>query len=84
MYKSAAKKMRPVDTDYSDGSVPDGDINWKPAKEAKARTKMTWGGPYDTWVLPRFTDMPPQDTQVPRRVRSRLQLEGVRVHGGRG
>ena len=58
LYKSAAKKSRPVDSDYSDGSVPEGNLHWKPDREAKARAKMKFGTEFDDWVLPRFNDLP--------------------------
>ena len=58
LYKSAAKRSRPVDSDFSDGSVPDGSLHWKPDRAAKATAKMEFGGVYDEWVLPRFSDLP--------------------------
>ena len=47
-----------MDTDHNDGSTPAGNLHWKPDREAKARAKMVFNSMYDTWVLPRFTDMP--------------------------
>ena len=58
MYKTAAKKMKPVDPDYNDGSVPPGTLHWKPDREARARLKMVFGHEWDDYILPRFTDMP--------------------------
>lgn len=40
MYKNAAKKMKPVDSDFSDGSVPAGSLQWKTDRESKARERM--------------------------------------------
>ena len=60
LYKRAADKVKPVDTAPSDGSVPEGNTDWKAKLWEKAQKKFIIDKddpPEMSLVVPRFTDM---------------------------
>src|SRR5207244_5560939 len=56
-YKRKAQKVRPVDSDQSDGSKPGGELFWKQGmleREKQSRTAEIWGQ-YSEQLIPKFS-----------------------------
>ena len=57
MYKRKVQKVRPVDSSVSDGTAPSGGMQWKESvtKSEMSQSVATARGPYDTWLIPKFS-----------------------------
>lgn len=69
-YKRKADKVRPVDTDQSDGSVPGGRSNWRDLAIARERAagKDIPQDEWDRWFTPKFSDIEPGSRLTPERL----------------
>lgn len=75
LYKRVGVKVHPVDDHPSDGSVPDGTVNWKPSHEEKIREAMdaNRGSIYDAWIRPKFSDIPRGSRLTPDRLAAMME-----------
>lgn len=56
-YKTKAQKVHPIDDEPSDGSVPEGDPDWRRKKWRQALKTMKFGSKFDFFIIPRFTEL---------------------------
>jgi len=73
MYKPKSRKVQPVDDHPSDGSVPDGDPEWKKKKWKTAKESLQYGHRFDKYVCPKFSDIPAGSRLTPERLGTLLQ-----------
>lgn len=61
LYKTVARKVKAINDSHSDGSVPEGDIKWKPTQLKKMRAAQAGSKPtkFDAWVELKFSTMEP-------------------------
>ena len=68
-YKRKADKVRPVDTDKSDGAIPGGKEDWKAEiLEQEAKIQTDPNRPYKEWLIPKFSDIPRGSRLTPERL----------------
>lgn len=74
LYKRKADKVRPVDSDQSDGCAPGGDESWKTnvLKEEALKTANRPKGKYDHWLTPKFSDIATGSRLTPERAEKML------------
>ena len=72
LYKRVGVKVHPVDDYPSDGTVPEGTVNWKPSHEAKVKATMdaNRGSKYDPWIRPRFSQIEKGSRLTPDRLQT--------------
>lgn len=72
MRKSAARKVKPVDDAPPDGSVPEGNVDWKRSRLEAAKLRARYGHRWDKYVLPRFSSTKPGSRLRPERLKDIL------------
>ena len=72
-YKRVDRKVKPVDDVPSDGTVPEGDPDWKKKRMAEAEEKMRHGHHFDPYSLPRFSSIEPGSRLTEARLQEILE-----------
>lgn len=79
-YKRKAEKVRPVDTDRSDGTIPGGSLTWKKdaiSKEVPEDIKNR--GPYSHWLIPKFSNLARGARMTPERLSKMIVGEELTI-----
>lgn len=73
-YKTKDRKVRPVDSDRTDGSHPAGTLYWlEPILQKEVSRPLLPEMPYDEWLTPKFSTIPVGSRLTPERI-SKLEV----------
>lgn len=75
-YKRVAKKVKPVNTDQSDDSIPEGILNWK-AKVMKKEKGLSKNDKFPDYLIPKFFTIPRGSKLIPERLKTLIIGNGL-------
>ena len=75
-YKRAAKKVKPVDTDQTDGSIPGGILNWKD-KALEKEKGLPKNDKFPDYLIPKFSAIPRGSRLTPERMKKLIIGDGL-------